>query len=351
MQANKNGFFYVLDRETGEFISGAPFVDGVTWASGLDPKTGRPIESPSAYSGAKPVIVSPDPGGAHNWNPMAFNPATGLVYLPAKAGTAFVHAPNQKWKFDPKRVNLGEDYSYAGPLAVKQRSLPPPAGELLAWNPVEQRAAWHASYPVVEGGGVLTTAGNLVLQGRADGILAAYTAADGRKLWEFDTGTGIMAPPITYLVDGVQYVSILAGWGGGAGGFNAPDQGKVKPGYGRILTFTLGGTAKLDVRPFGHTEPPQPAITMNASAATIHEGGLLFNNQCAGCHGINAVAGIVPDLRYASKEVHDEFEAIVIDGVRAASGMPSFKDVYTPEQVRSIEAYILSRARESSRPK
>ncbi len=182
MQASKNGFFYVLDRKTGEFISGAPFVSGITWASGLDPKTGRPIESPTAYAGLQPIIVSPDPGGAHNWNPMAFNPATGLVYLPAKVGTQALHAPDPQWKYDPKDNNIGFNDHYEGPLSVRLRSLPPPTGELLAWDPVKQRAAWRASYPVVEGGGVLTTAGNLVLQGRADGMLAAYRATDGQQL-------------------------------------------------------------------------------------------------------------------------------------------------------------------------
>jgi len=350
MQANKNGFFYVLDRQTGEFISGAPFVSGVTWASGLDSKTGRPIESSNAYAGAEPVIVSPDPGGAHNWFPMAFNPATGLVYLPAKIGTQAMHAPDPKWKYDPNRLNIGGDYRYEGPLAAKLRSLPPPSGELLAWNPAEQRAAWHASYPVVEGGGVLTTAGNLVLQGRADGVLAAYRATDGQKLWEFDAGTGIMAPPVTYLVDGVQYVSIMAGWGGADAMFNAPNRGKVKPGYGRMLTFALGGTAVLKIQPFGHAEPPTPAITIKASAETVHEGRLLFNGNCAGCHGLNAVAGPLPDLRYASRPVHDQFEEIVLRGARKSSGMPSFGDILTAEQVRAIQAYVLSRAAESSKP-
>src|SRR5262249_25502932 len=157
----KNGFFYVIDRETGEFISGVPFISGVTWASGLDPKTGRPIESPTAYAGSQPVMVSPDSGGAHNWHPIAFNPTTGLVYLAAKTGTQEVHAPDPKWKYDPKQANIGGDTRYEGPLNAKLRSAPPPTGELLAWNPVERRAAWRATYPVVEGGGVLTTAGNL----------------------------------------------------------------------------------------------------------------------------------------------------------------------------------------------
>jgi quinohemoprotein ethanol dehydrogenase len=349
MQANKNGFFYVLDRETGEFISGTAFVSGITWASGLDPKTGRPIETSTAYAGAQPVMVSPDPGGAHNWNPMAFNPATGLVYLPAKTATQGVHAPDPKWKYDAKRYNLGANDHYDGPLYGKVASMPPPSGALLAWNPVEQRAAWQASYPVVEGGGVLTTAGNLVVQGRADGMLAAYRATDGKQLWEFNAGTGIMAPPVTYQVDGVQYISVIAGWGGASALFNAPNQGKVKPGYGRILTFSLNGSTALKVTPFGHTEPPTPAITVNASAQTIKEGALLFNANCVQCHGINAVAGPLPDLRYATKATHDEFENIVLEGEKEPLGMPSFKEILKPDQVRAIQAFILARAKESSK--
>jgi len=348
MQANKNGFFYVLDRETGEFISGAAFVSGVNWASGLDPKTGRPIELPTGYAGVKPVIVSPSPDGAHNWSPMAFHPSTGLVYLAAKESTFFLHAPDTKWKYNADRANVGFDERYDGPLNTKLASMPAPTGELLAWDPVAQRAAWKATYPVAEGGGVLATAGNLVFQGRADGILAAYRATDGKQLWQFDAGTGIMAPPVTYTLAGVQYLSVMAGWGGAAGLSNDPGAGKMKPGYGRILTFAVNGTATLNAPAYGHTEPPTPATTVNASAATIHQGGLLFNGECAPCHGINAVAGPVPDLRYATKGVHDQFEAIVLGGALAPLGMPSFKKILAPAQVRSIQAYILSRAAESA---
>ena len=350
MQASKNGFFYVLDRKTGEFISGAPFVSGITWASGLDQKTGRPIESSTAYAGLQPIIVSPDPGGAHNWNPMAFNPVTRLVYLPAKIGTHAIHAPDPQWKYNPKSENVGFDPRYEGPLDDKLRSLPPPSGELLAWDPIRQRAAWRATYPVVEGGGVLTTAANLVFQGRADGVLAAYRATDGQQLWKFDAGTGIMAPPVTYLVNGVQFVSVMVGWGGADAAFNAPNRGKIKPGYGRILTFALGGTATLNIRAFGHTEPPTPAIKMNASPETLHEGKLLYGGKCAPCHGIDVVAGPLPDLRYATKTVHDQFEAIVLGGARSSLGMPSFKDLLSADEVRTIQAYILSRAGEKLKP-
>jgi len=350
MQASKNGFFYVLDRQTGEFISGTPFVSGITWAKGLDPKTGRPIESPTAYNGFQPVIVSPDPGGGHNWNPIAFSPATGLVYLAAKDGTNALHAPDKQWKYNPKDGNVGADARYEGPLLKKLISMPPPTGELLAWDPVKQRAAWRAPYPVLEGGGVLTTAANLVFQGRADGIFAAYRANDGKPLWQFDAGTGIMAAPMTYSVDGVQYVSVMAGWGGPTATFNAPNHGKMKPGYGRILTFALGGKATVPVRAFGHSGPPTPAITMNASPQMIHDGQLLYTANCAQCHGLAVVAGPLPDLRYATRQVHEQFQAIVLGGARSTLGMPSFKDLLTGDQVKNIQAYVLSRAAEGSKP-
>jgi quinohemoprotein ethanol dehydrogenase len=349
MQANKNGFFYVLDRESGEFISGAPFVTGVTWATGLDPKTGRPREAPG-FAEMKPVIASPSPDGAHNWHPMAFSPATGFVYLPAKSNSQFLHAPDAKWKYDSNKANLGLDGSYDGPLAAKLGSMPAVKGELVAWDPVNQRAAWRASYLTAEGGGVLATAGNLVFQGRADGILAAYRATDGAQLWQFDAGTGIVAPPVTYSVGGVQYISVMAGWGGASALFNAPGSGPVKPGYGRILTFTLGAAGTLKPPEYGHKNPPTPAVSANASPQIVHEGGLLFNEHCAPCHGVNAIAGPVPDLRYASKEILEGIDEIVLGGARASAGMPSFKQILDAGQVRAIQAYIAARARESAKP-
>jgi quinohemoprotein ethanol dehydrogenase len=186
----------------------------------------------------------------------------------------------------------------------------------------------------------------LVFQGRSDGILAAYRATDGKQLWQFDAGTGIVAPPMTYLLDGVQYVSVMAGWCCAGPG---PLTGKVKAGYGRILTFAAGATATLNAPAYGHKEPPSPAIAMHAPPKTVHMGQLLFGDNCAGCHGSEAVAGALPDLRYASKGVHEQFEAIVLGGARASLGMPSFKKVLNVEQVRAIQAYVLSRAAEGAK--
>jgi quinohemoprotein ethanol dehydrogenase len=348
LQANKNGFFYVLDRQTGEFLSAAPFVSGITWASGIDPKTGRPIEFLGVADG-NPKLLSPEPNGAHNWNPMAFHPGTGLVYVPARVGTQMVHVPDKKWKYDPERDNVGIDGNYEGPLFAKMEAMAPPAGELLAWDPIAQKAAWRAPYPVVDGAGVLATAGNLIFQGRADGIFAAYRASDGEQLWRFDAETGIMAPPVTYTVDEVQYVTVMVGWGGAAGLMNAPSSGAVRPGYGRILTFALNGSAQLNAPAYGHKSAPVPASTAKQSPRIVHQGGLLFNSNCFFCHGLNAVAGPLPDLRYSSKEVLDSFESIVLGGTRASFGMPSFKKILSAKEVKAIRAYVIARSQESAK--
>jgi len=340
MQANKNGFYYVLDRATGEFISGTPFVRGVSWATGLD-SVGRPIEAIKA--GRQAFIASPNPGGGHNWDPMAFNPTTGLVYLSAKSGNQAIHAPDTAWTYNPDRDNLGVDEHYAGPLLDTIKKFPAPTGELLAWDPVAHREAWRLPMPVLNGSGLLTTAGNLVFHGRADGILAAYRATDGAKLWEFDAGTGIMAPPMTYLVDGVQYISVMVGWGGPDGLYNDTATVKSKPGYGRIVTFALGGKATLKPTAYGHPLAPTPMTAAAVSAATLKEGERLFGTQCAFCHGAGAVSGPLPDLRYATPAVHEQFEAIVLGGARAPLGMPSFQKLFTREQVAQIHAYITSR--------
>lgn len=351
MQASKNGFFYVLDRQTGQFISAKAFVKGVTWSTGIDPNSGHPAESATAYDGLRPVLVSPDPAGAHNWYPMAFHPATGLVYLAAREGATALHAPDQGWKYNPKLWNRGEDPRYEGPLAAKLMSSPAPVGKLIAWNPVEQREVWGVTHPVLESGGVLATAGNLVFQGRSDGILCAYRATDGKKLWEYDAGTGIIAPPVTYLVGGVQYLTLMIGWGGAAALVNIPASGPIRPGFGRILTFAIGAHAKLEVPPFGHPGPPSPAIQMKATQATVHEGQLLYGQFCFYCHGVAAVAGAsVPDLRYASAETHRQFESIVLRGAREQQGMPPFKDALNRDQVRAIQAYVLSRAAAAANP-
>jgi quinohemoprotein ethanol dehydrogenase len=344
MQANKNGFFYVLDRKTGQFISGTPFVDGITWAKAIDSTTGRPIETPEGFAGTNAIFTSPDPEGAHNWNPIAFDASKGLVFMAARSNSTFLYAPDPKWESDVSTWNLGDNVRYEGPLAAKQGKAPLPRGELVAWNPVTRRAAWRVTHPVSQSGGVLATAGNLVFQGRADGMLAAYRSTDGTKLWEFNAGTGIIAPPVTFLAGGKQYVTLMAGWGGTQALVNLPTMGPVKPGFGRILTFVLDGSAKLNAPSFGHTAPPTPAVKLATTPAEVREGGFLYARHCMLCHGFMAVAGTIPDLRYSTAEVHAQLDSIVRGGSRKTLGMPSFGDKIDAKQLRAIQAYVLWRA-------
>ena len=347
MQASKNGFFYVLDRSTGKLISGTQFVDGVTWATGIDSVTGRPIESKVGYDGMKPVLSGPDNSGAHNWNPIAMDPTRGLVFLGARNNSVEVHAPDKNFKYDAKEANLGKDNAYAGPLWAKFFATVA-RGELVAWNPVERKAAWRVVLPSGQSGGTLATAGNLVMQGAADGILRAFRSADGTKLWEFDAGTGIMAPPVTYLAGGKQYVTVMVGWGGPSGHVNWPTNGLTKPGFGRILTFALGGTATLDVKPYGHQEPPVPALPVTATPQQLGMGNLLYNKYCLRCHGVGAVAGPIPDLRYSTAATHALLDSIVRGGMRQQLGMPSFKDKLDSTQLGLIQQYILAQSAAAS---
>jgi mono/diheme cytochrome c family protein len=348
MQAPKNGFFYVLDRATGEFISARTFAT-ITWASGIQPASGRPIESQTAYAGMEPVLVSPDPSGAHGWHPMAFSPDTGLVYLPVRDGTTFLHRPDRDWRPHPSRRNTGLDPRYTGPLLAAWQTAPPPIGRLVAWDPVRQAPRWQVNHPVLMSGGVLATAGNLVFQGLSNGFLYAYRATDGARLWQFDAGTGIMAPPVTYLVDGVQYLTLMVGWGGDMGLINPPGLGPTRPGTGRILTFAVGGTARLTIpSPARINAAPARDDGTPATAAVIEEGRVLYETYCYSCHGVGAVAGALPDLRLARAEVHDAFETIVLEGALEPLGMPSFGDLLSPAQATAIHAYVRARARETA---
>ncbi len=221
-------------------------------------------------------------------------------------------------------------------------------GHLLAWDPVAQKEVWRVELPDPKSGGTLVTAGNLVFHGRADGKFSAYRATDGKPLWEFDAGVGIAAAPMTFSVDGTQYIAVQSGWGGPQVlGHRPPGAGHVGPG--KLMVFQLGATAMLP--PYTHVvQPvPMPTFKLAASKAEIEEGRKLFANTCARCHGGEVVSGgAVPDLRYAAQSTHEMFEEIVLGGARKEFGMPSFMGDITSAQVRLIHVYILDRARESA---
>lgn len=342
MQPNKNAFFYVIDRETGELISASPYA-AMTWASGID-SAGRPIVVPEARPSTTGVLVIPSDLGAHNWNPVSFNPATGLVYLGVTDSAAALHVVDPEFKANPNDQTIGYDPRYGGPL-VKQLDAINPKGRLIAWDPVAKREAWRVDYPVVRSGGTLSTVGNLVFQGRADGKFAAYRATDGKLLWEFDAGVGIAAAPMTFAIDGVQHVAVLA----------APPllfvDKKVKTGPGRLLVFTLDGSGTLPPNERADVPIAPPTTTVRASRAEILEGQSQYYLYCDRCHSpdLNMVkSGAIPDLRRSLAPTHAAFDSIVRGGTRRALGMPSFAEDLTTDQVRMIQAFVLDQARKAA---
>jgi PQQ-dependent dehydrogenase (methanol/ethanol family) len=250
MQANKNAFYYVIDRLTGQFISAQPF-SKVTWAKGIDQKTGRPIVNPEAYYGTDPISISPGGGGAHNWSPMSFNPIAGLTYIPTSTNNSFTYAAEPAFNPQPGRMT-----GTVRPMPSATRP-PPPAigpepidgpggrGALVAWDPAAQQMRWRKPGGGGIGGGTMTTAGNLVFQTINDGRLMAYSADKGEKLLELQTGLRSgMGPPITYQLDGRQYVALLGGVGSASSG-NAGPGNSATPFSPKLLVFVLGGRAPL----------------------------------------------------------------------------------------------------------
>ena len=339
MQAPKNGFFYVLDRITGELIS-ADAYSRVTWATGVDKQTGRPMESPVARYQKGVVLLTPGPEGAHNWQPMSFNPSTGLVYIPTQDGS-FPYSRDAQFKYAKGKWNLSVSFAPDGTPRPPAGSAPPgPAGALVAWDPVAKKARWKVPYTAGANGGTLSTAGNLVFQGTADGRLAAYNADKGEKLWDVALGVGVMAAPSTYELDGKQYVTVLAGWGGVnlVKGTNPAGANKAE---GRVWTFVLDGKQPEPVK--GQPRLALTAIPNDAKPSVVDQGRRAYAEWCATCHGTGlSSSGSIADLRYSAPATFENYAGIAIDGAYQNLGMPSFKDWLKPGQVAAIRAYVLS---------
>lgn len=349
MQAPKNGFFYVLDRATGELLSANNYVP-VNWATGIDMQTGRPKEVPSAryYKTGKPVLMLPAATGGHNWHPMAYSPEEQLAYIPAMMAAApFEHQDG--WESAPFGFNVGvkmESDMPSDPAAIAaiKASI---GGALVAWDPATQSERWRVEYPGPWNGGVLTTAGGLVFQGDAAGYLHAYNSATGEELWSFFAQTGIVAAPMSFTVAGEQYVAVLAGWGGlwslGTGPLN--DVSGPTQNISRLLVFKLEGNATLPpVAPANKRVLDPPAFV--GTAAQVKQGGDLYGRYCFMCHGANAVSGgITPDLRYSAMNSAAEiWKTIVHDGALAPRGMVSFAAAMTPDEIESIRQFVIKRA-------
>lgn len=369
LQAPKNGFFYVLDRETGEFISAKPYVP-ITWATHVDPESGRPVETETARYGPRSPFVDmndeerietlkpmsadqiealyhkPAPYGGHNWHPMSYSSQTGLVYIPA-LDMLFGYGNDYDFQYKEGRWNPGIDWQLNRPTGDAELGDLVDGmlrGHISAWDPITQKEVWRVQHPGTWNGGLLSTAGNLLFQGTSHGQFVAYTADKGKELWSAPAQTGVVAPPITYMVEGEQYVTVVAGWGGAfalsAGG--AAEKLKHRTG-GRILTFKLGG--KLRLPPIKPATPiPKPPPLM-ASAEEIVHGKAKYHVYCSVCHGPGVKGGgVIPDLRHMPEGKHLVFEDIVLGGILKDRGMVSFADVLAKEDSKAIQAYVISEA-------
>jgi quinohemoprotein ethanol dehydrogenase len=345
MQAPKNGFFYVIDRATGQLLSAKNYTN-ITWATGVDMKTGRPIEAPNARYGAGPALAVPGPLGAHNWQPMAFSPKTGLVYIPTNV-TPFAYTDDKGFSYKAGAWNVGVDFlANALPTdAATQKAVAAMIkGQLVAWDPVQQKAVWTVDHPYFWNAGVLATAGGLVFQGDAEGQLAAYDAASGRKLWSYKTGNGVIAAPMTYELGGEQYVAVMVGTGGG-GQISAPGfmpQRTRLPG--RLMVFKLGGKA---VAP-AFNVPAQPTLDLAgvSSSGDVKHGFAVFHQNCQVCHGPNAAGAWLPNLRTSPMLGSAEsWKSVVIDGALGPRGMAGFARFLTPQDAEDVRAYVISEAK------
>lgn len=339
MQAPKNGFFYVLDRTTGEFLSAEAYVP-ITWATHVDPETGRPVEDPSAHYLDQTQVVRPGPAGGHNWHPMAYSPNTGLVYIPT-VENRLAYTQQEDFEYNPDTWNTAIDFRPNAKLDSDFKEVT----KIVAWDPIAQEARWTHSHDHSAASGLLATASDLIFQPGANCEFAAYDAANGDKLWSTGTQMGTIAGPITYEVEGEQYIAFASGWGGSAGLYTTvPCADGRRATTGRILAYKLDGQASLPQAPLMAT-PHLPPDRLDVDLAVLNEGELLYSRHCGFCHSLaDAPAGVLPNLTQSSAEAHAAWDAIVLGGARRDRGMVSFAHLLSTEQSQAVRAWVIDTA-------
>ena len=350
MQAPKNGFFYVIDRTNGKFISGDPFVY-TNWAKKIDQETGRPVEEPGVHYETVNTDVSPNYNGGHNWHPMAFNPKLNLVYIPAREN-ATNYGHDTSWKYNKVGFGTGNGWNLAigtdptKPMRYDSATKNFPRGMLIAWNPVLRKEVWRVPQQSDWNGGVLATASDLLFQGTAQGDFICYDGSNGKILWQMNLGGGIIAAPVSYMIDGKQYISIAAGWGGGYG-----MKQKLTPiQSGKVFTFVLNGNAPMPEFTKAVTLTI-PDTKFTATATEIAHGETLFWQYCGTCHVVNGGGGgLVPDLAYSSIAANSEsILSVAHKGTYLPLGMPKFGDRLSEKDILDIQKYILTKAKEGNK--
>ncbi len=346
MQAPKNGFFYVIDRSDGTLLRAHPYA-AVTWATHVDMTTGRPVENPDTAYADNPQWILPGPAGAHNWQAMAWNAEKNLMYLPTH-DMAFLYAMPEEYletgiyKRREGLFNTAVEFGRLNQMIEARDDVPESKGYLTAFNPITGETVWSVEQADPWNGGVVATAGGLVFQGNATGKVVAYDADTGESLWEYDTYSSIVAPPISYQIDDVQYIAILTG----SDSFE-PTEERASFKYGSVakaVVFKLGGDVEIPIPTTrDHAIPEQPPLT--ASADDLDRGDVLYHEVCRFCHGSAARSGgAIPDLRMMSPETHDIFMGIVLGGALQDKGMAGFADVLDATDAERIRQYIISRA-------
>jgi quinohemoprotein ethanol dehydrogenase len=349
LSASKNGFLYVIDRATGRPISAEPFTK-VTWATGVDLKTGRPIEKVDARFPSGKGVMQPGGTGGHNWQAMAYSPNTRLVYIP----TTIIPFGYDATGIDPKTWRaVPHLQSNTGYNTLRVKDAPPAVaaslGSLQAWDPVEQKNVWTVPLMAPYNGGVAVTAGNLVFEGNAQGRLVAYTADTGVELWSFDAQDGIVGQPISYSVHGRQYVTVITGFGGIAAALG-PQVAQFGWDYRtqrrRVLTFALDGSAVLPA--MAATTPVKNVddASFVIDSALVDKGNVVYAEHCFMCHGLAAVAaGAAPDLRKSSIPLDAvAFERVVREGALKSRGMPQFWELQD-DDLQGLRHFIRYEAR------
>ncbi len=344
MQAPKNGFFYVLDRLTGELLEASPYTP-VNWASHVDMETGRPVLTEDAIFRDAPKVIWPSMAGGHAWTPMAFSPKTGLTYLQvydAPASYATVKA-----EFRPGSTLSGARNGFppfedpdlqrqfeAGPSQVIE-------SRLKAWDPVSGTAKWTSEpLPFLSGGTLVI--GDIVLQGSSDGFLTAYDAETGEVLRRIEIGTAILAAPMSYYLDGEQYVAILAGYAGPGAAF-PPDSAAMKyENFERLVVLKLdGGEIPMPPPLANEVQQPMPE-PIAASAQTMERGRSLYQTTCNRCHMLGGSRSNYPNLWNMAPGTIDAFEAIVGEGALVYGGMGDFSNVLSKPDIAALKAFIVN---------
>ena len=337
MQAPKNGFFYVLDRETGELLAADKY-GPVNWASHVDMATGRPALTENANFNEHDRLMYPNPNGDHDWQPISFNPDTGLVYIPA-TDVPWIYSTKPGFRYF---YDLGVPPDELAKMTEGQPEVDH-GGFLRAWDPVARQVRWQVKLPTAWNSGTLSTAGGLVFQASGDGYFSAYDAATGERLAHIFTGNSAMAGPVSYEIDGTQYVAIAAGYGG-SGMLSIADKAAVRDyeNQGRVLVFKLDGDAvPLPPRRDVKLGPPEiDASAMPPLAPEMAAKGKALYGNCAGCHSTGGGTPMLPNLSTVHALGEDGLKAILLEGEREPNGMPSFKGTLSEADVHVLYEFI-----------